>query len=397
MEESRPYEDFKGLAPQSGWLADYLAWTMGSEAPMVYHFMVGVCILGASFGRNIFFNKGYYHLFPNMQILLIGPTGRVRKTSAINLGMSILRKTNIHVVSNKTTPEGFVDAISGKNIGPDGKLLGPKDAHSILVAPELAVLLGKQKYNEGMIQILTDLFDSPNEWQYNTKGGGLLKVTNATLAMLGASTPDWLITAIPQDAFGGGFMSRLLLVVQQSTNRCYPIPEPPSSNDHLIKELVRLAPYRGQMELQRDALEWYTQWYASTRKAFPEDEKMAGYHERKPDHMLRLGMVLARSERLESIPTRLITQASAILAFLEKEMLETFKWLGIKPAGQDQERILRIIKANERIRYEDLAAKLVYFMNARTLQDSLKMLVDGRLVIQHIDSHGMWYTTQIVS
>src|SRR5262245_25482454 len=207
-----------------------------------------------------------------------------------------MRKMGVDVVSEKTTPESLIDALNSEPPIVDGKLLVQRDSQAVLVAKELAVLLGKQKYNEGMIAILTDLFDSPDEWTYKTRGKGEVKLKNVTLTMLGASTPDWLITAIPQDAFGGGFMSCLLFVVQESTERCYPIPVPPPGHDALVEELQRLKAQQGQIELSAQALSWYSLWYAASRKGIPEDEKMAGYLERKPDHLLRLAMILALSE-----------------------------------------------------------------------------------------------------
>jgi hypothetical protein len=365
---------------------------MGSEAPMPFHFFVGAAVVGACMGRRVWFDKGYYRIYPNMQILLVGPTGRVRKTSAINLGLAVLRKVGVNIVSEKTTPEALVDALDSEPPLVEGRMLVKRDSHAVLVAPELAVLLGKQKYNEGMIALLTTLFDSPDEWTYKTRGRGEVRLKNVTLTMIGASTPDWLITAIPQDAFGGGFMSRLLFVVQETTDRCYPIPEPPPALDTLVDALRRIQGLGGEMRLTPEALEWYSTWYAATRKAVPEDEKMAGYHERKPDHLLRLAMVLALAEGKTTMDVEHLMRASHALAFLEGEMLYTFKWLGMRPIGQDQERIVRTLRAcGGRMEHGELLRKLIYFMNARQFADAIRTLVESRVVREHLSPQSHYY------
>jgi len=361
---------------------------------MPYHFFVGTAVLGASMGRNVFFNKGYYKVYPNLQLMLVGPTGRVRKTSAINLGVSVLRKLNLNIVSEKTTPEALVDAVAGDQ-GVDlttGRLLAPKDSQAVIVAPELAVLLGKQKYNEGMIAMLTTLFDSPDEWTYRTKGRGEVKLHNVTLTMLGASTPDWLVTAIPQDAFGGGFMSRLLFIVQENTDRCYPIPEPPPAFDTLVEDLQRIRSITGEAKLTPEGLSWYSQWYAASRKDIPEDEKMAGYHERKPDHILRLAIIMSLSERKTVVDVEQLVRASRILTFLEKEMLYTFKWLGMRPIGQDQERIVRTLKASGgRLQHSELLRKLIYFMNVVQFRNAIETLKQSNVITEHDTPTSHWY------
>lgn len=390
---SRPHEAFEEHIPPRGWLARYIEWTMGSEAPAVYHFFVGATVLGASTGRGVWFNKGYYRVYPNMQVLLVGPTGRVRKTSAINLGVAILRKLGNNIVSEKTTPEALVDSLDSEPPMVDGKILVRRDSIATLVAPELAVLIGKQKYNEGMIALLTALFDSPDEWTYRTRGKGEVKLKNVTLAMLGASTPDWLVTAIPQDAFGGGFMSRLLFIVQGFTERCYPIPEPPPRYDALVGELQQItSAASGEVKLSAEGLGWYTTWYAASRKDLPEDEKMAGYHERKPDHILRLAMVLALSEQRPVIGVEQLVRASRILAFLEEEMLGTFKWLGMKPIGQDQERVVRTLRAaGGKLEHAVLLRKLIYFMNVVQFNNAIRILTESRIIQQHITTQAQYY------
>jgi hypothetical protein len=388
-----PHESFEKLIPRGGWLREYYEWTLGSEAPAPYHFFVGCATLGAALGRNIWFNKGYYKIWPCLQVLLVGPTGRVRKTSAINLGLKLLGGlTDINVVRDKTTPEELIDSLQlpGTVVGQNIQI---PDACGVLAAPELAVLLGKQRYNEGMISLLTSLFDCPDEWSSRTKVNGKIELKNVTITMLGASTPDWLITAIPQDAFGGGFMSRLLFVVQSSTERCYPIPEPPPNYDALLEALREIRVLSiGEFKLSEEAMEWYSQWYATTRRDVPEDEKMAGYHERKPDHMIRLAMIIAAAERRDEIDQPDILQASRLLAYIEAEMLYTFKWLGMKPIGQDQERIIRTLKAfGGEMEHADILRKLIYFMNAIQFKNSMETLTQSGIVKTTVTPQAITY------
>src|SRR5437870_9195779 len=115
-------EPFLDLLPTKGWLSDYMEWTMGSEAPAAYHFFVGAAVLSAVIGRKVYFNKGYYKVYPTLQILIVGPTGRTRKTSSINLGLAMLRSFgDVNVISEKTTPEALLDSL--QVLPPAGKAM----------------------------------------------------------------------------------------------------------------------------------------------------------------------------------------------------------------------------------------------------------------------------------
>ena len=387
-EDELAHEEFLDLVPETGWLRDYISYTMWSEAPAPFHFFTGCSVLGAVVGRRAYFSKGYYRVYPNHQIILVAPTGKCRKTSALNLGVNLLRKLeDLNILADKTTPEALASEIASTNPG-SGKLLAQREAEGVIYAPELAVFLGKQKYNEGLITLLTALFDNPDKWQASTKGQGKIDLLNVCLSFMGASTPDWLITAIPQDAFGGGFMSRLLFVVQEDTPRCFPIPkvvETPSKLIDWLKELRAMKPFEITFDNKATELH-YSLWYAAGRKDIPEDEKMAGYHERKPDHLLRIAMVLALSEGKTVITTNHLIQGAKLLDYMEKQMLGTFKWLGINQIGVGQERILRTLRANGgRMMSNLLLKKLILYMNVQHFRQAMDTLTEAKMVKVDID------------
>jgi hypothetical protein len=379
----RPDEKFKTLIPKKGWFKNYIDYTDWSEGPAVFQFFVGATILGAALGRRVKFSKGYYNLYPDMKVLIVAPTGKCRKSSTCNIGIGLLQKIlDINIIADKTTPEGLLDSLVTPPITTPDRVAVAPDAVAIIYASELAVMLGKQKYNEGMIMLLTSLFDSPDEFKTRTKGGGEIKLKNIALSFLGASTPDWLVSAIPQDAFGGGFMSRILFVVQEDTPRCYPIPDPPEGKERMIAQLQHLVNSAPSiLTFDKEATMWFNMWYSASKKKITEDTKMSGYQERKPDHLVRLAMLLAIGVQDKIITTEHLKQSSHILDYLEKEMLYTFKWLGMRPIGQDQERIVRTLKAmGGKASHNDLLRKLVFYMNAFQFKNSMETLLESKIV-----------------
>lgn len=328
--------EFDSLVPTTGWLADYITWTRQTEPPTVFHFFAGATVIGATLGRNVSFDKGAYEVFANMCVMIIAPSGRCRKTSACNLGIRLYQKTGGTLLADKATPEALVDALKTQ-----------QNATGLVYAPELAVFLGKQKYQEGMIPLLTSLLDCPKEWTSRTVGRGELSLSNVALSIIVCSTLDWIQTAIPKDAFGGGFMSRFLFVVQESTSRVFPLP-PPMNDDQrktLTAALTALKRKRGVYKFTKEANDWYVHWY-QTRPALRGDKQFAGYHERKPDHIIRLAMIMRAAEdpaSLEIGDTDLI-RADKILDWLEAYLPSTFDEMTETSQGIDQGRILRQLR-----------------------------------------------------
>jgi hypothetical protein len=365
-------KDFDALVPSTGWIRDYFNWTQNTEPPSVFHFFVAATIVGAALGRNVFFDKGAYQVFPNLCVVIVAPTGRCRKTSACNLGMNLYINVGGTLLADKTTPEALVDAL---------KL--SQNATGLIYAPELAVFLGKQKYQEGMVPLLTSLFDCPKEWTSKTIGRGETSLTNVALSAIMCSTLDWIQTGIPRDAFGGGFMSRFLFVVQENTARVFPLP--PALSDvtkkDLIARLAKLHSLKGEFRFTPEAKDWYIHWYKSRPGSFG-DKQFSGYFERKPDHIIRLAMVMVAASGSELL-LRMedLIAAEKILQWVEIWLPSTFEEMSASASGEDQARITRQLRqAGGAMEHSKLLRKNSNRMNAEQFKRSIGTLREAKLV-----------------
>jgi hypothetical protein len=335
-EMSPKRKSFDSLLAPKGWLTDYVEYTRKTEPPTVFHYFAGLTILGAAAARNVYFDKGAYLVFPNVCTVLIAPSGKCRKTSACNLAVGLLRSVGGTVLADKTTPEALVMGLQDRAY-----------ATGLIYAPELAVFLGKQKYQEGMIPLLTALMDCPAEWSSNTVMRGEAHLTNVALSFLGATTMDWLQTAIPHEAFGGGFMSRLLFIVQDTTDRSFALPPPldEEKRTRLLKRLVSITHLRGEFTFSPEAYSWYQNWYDQKGGEAHEHKLFSGYYERKPDHMIRLAMCMTLGERDELVITLpALKQALAILDWTEIFLPHAFEEMSQTVQGEELARLLRQLR-----------------------------------------------------
>lgn len=370
-------KDFEELVPSEGWLRDYIQYTRQTEPPTVFHFFTGLVAMGTALQRNVSFNLGFGHIFPNMCVILVAPSGKCRKTSCCELGVKLVRGVGQTILADKITPEALVAAFQEK-----------ASATGLIYAGELAQFLGKQKYQEGMIPLLTRLFDCPDVWSSATITRKELTLKNIAFSMLGASTMDWLRTGIPADSFGGGFMSRFLFVVQEETPRSFPRPPalPDALRSSLMSRLLKYTYLRGNFSMTPAAGKWYDDWYNSQTLRGTEERMFSGYYERKPAHMIRIAMLLTISSQQEPatpllLETEVLERSLKILNWLEAWLPGAFEQLSQTNVGEDHHRILRLLKKNSgEMPHSDLLRRVSGRMNAKQFKDLIATLREAKLM-----------------
>lgn len=376
LEPERRKVEFEELVPRTGWLADYIEYTLKTEPPTVYHFFAGAVAMSSALARNVYFRRGTGTIYPNLGVILVGPSGRVRKTTACNLAIELYQAVGGNVLADKVTPESFIEAFRDET-----------EAIGLIYAPELAVFLGKQKYNEGMIPMLTRLMDNPDHWKSATIMRGEVELHNVGLTFLGASTLDWIQTAIPKDAFGGGFMSRLIFIVQERTPRVF--SEPPPKDEKLRRSLLnrlrQMTLVRGEFKRTDEAFAWWDKWYKRLTDRVADNKHFAGYLARVPEQAWRIAMILAISEGQKSgelvIGVTHFQQAVKILEWVEHMLPNAFDQMSENVAGQDQMSIIQMLKKNGGVMtHSELLRRNSRRMNKDTFKKYMDTLRESSLV-----------------
>jgi len=379
--------EFFSRPPQyaKDWIDTYLAYTSNHEAPEQFHFWTACSVLSAASRRRVYFDQNYYKIFPNLFTVLVAPAGRCRRSVATNIGMRILRASGtIPVLSEKVTPEGLAVALHAVGQGDP-----PSPAALIIHAPELSVFLGRQQYNEGLIALLTTLYDCPEAWEYITRTKSEVRLKNVYLCMLGATAPDWLADSIPPVAFGGGFLSRTLIIAANKTDRVFPFPLPndPSLEVQLTDRLRGIAARQGTVKFSDEAKKWYIDWYDKARSKPVEPGLIGGYFERKQDHLIRVATILRLSQDSEAelvltVPT--LERALRALEGIEPSLPLAFKDIGTTDEGRFQELVRwHLVRHGGTVNHTPLLQAFVGRASSTTVTQALYALVDAGMVVEN--------------
>jgi hypothetical protein len=254
----------------------------------------------------------------------------------------------------------------------------------------LGVLLGKEKYNQGMIALLTDLYDTPEEWQSETVMRGDQRLYDVCLSIMGASTPDWMQTMLPADAFKGGFMSRMLLVGYPETWHKR-IADPAPADDLLGKEVVRqvgiLSRLEGEIKWTPGAKDYFTDWYHTLQT--PDPGPRAAYLERKQDHLIKLAIIVQLCWAPHLVLTQDAMEVSMnILNTIEPDTLRMVDYISVEPRMRFVQRIMELIEVKGSMTEGDLMAETWRYMGRpQEFTETMQMLMKAKKVTVSIDEN----------
>ncbi len=316
------------------WLSGYMDFTEQTEPPILYRKWVAVSTVAACLQRKCWM-QWHRPIYPNMYIILVGPSGKCRKTEAMYPGEAMLRKlSDIRLAADAATKEALAKTIVGsKTSALDPKTQVMVEHCSVTVfSKELTVLLGYN--NPELMSWLTQWYDCDDPWIYDTKNKGTDSVRGVWVNLLGATTPQLIQTTLPRDAVGGGLTSRMIFVYEEKKGRRvhYPIPSHATQElgSKVLRDLDRIYALQGQFKLSQCFMEFWGPWYDSNEDNPPfVDPAFDGYMSRRPTHLLKLSMIMSACRGDDMVIKQVDTKSGLdLLVATERKMPYTFRGMG---------------------------------------------------------------------
>lgn len=380
----------------TNWLKAYCSFTESSEAPLEFHFWTGVSTIAGVLRRQVWKDELHFKWTPNFYIIFVGPAGVVTKSTTLNIGFKLLQKVpKIHFGPDSMTWHGLakkfedaVEYVSYKDkAGVDQRLLMSPLTCSI---SELGTFLRPE--DSGLVSFLTDVWDGKERpFLHNTSSSGNIKVENAWLNIIGATTPAWLQNNFPASLISEGIGSRIVFIYadQKRHLTAYPSRAPRSKDYHsteakLLSDLEEMAKIVGPYDLTDEAYVWGENWYKThhgARSTTLASGRYGGYLARKQTHLHKLAMVLAAAQRNDLIITREdLIEADAILAAAEISMIKVFESMGVVDEAKHIAELVAFVKAHIWITGRDLYRLCYNVMSEKDFKQALKIAIDGDML-----------------
>jgi len=193
-------------------------------------------------------------------------------------------------------------------------------------------MFGKREHQKAVIPFITKALlrgDGPLE-ERTRMGGRRITVSKCNLSMIGTTAPEWFPTAMPEEAYSGGLMSRYFTCYLADRDvHCIDL-EAQGDYEHIwvgmaseLLELTKAMP-DGQMMVDKEANKWVQEWYPTNQKEVVSDARMAPHIERRPANMTRLAMLLACSAGEQAITKNRLEQALDIIKWIEPTIFNMY-------------------------------------------------------------------------
>lgn len=320
------------------WIEGFMFFTSENESPDTYFYWIALSTLAAAVRRNVFVRWGHYNYYPNLYVILVGPPAKTHKSSSIRHSTRLLRDAGIPRGSEAITKEALIAHMIEAEL---------EDQCAITVHPgELGTFLDAS--GPAMIEFLTDIYDSPDVWEYRTRGRGIEEIKAPYLNLLAGTTPSWISENFTNAFIDGGFASRTIFIVEEGPRFLKARPQITAEHLHiwdlLVEDLIHLCHLKGEFEWSPDAETWFDSWYEQEWNKQQLDYKLESYLGRKPTHILKLSMLLALAESDELVITSAhMRRARQLLEIVEPMMPRAFSAVGKNRLAQDIERIRKDI------------------------------------------------------
>ena len=320
----------------ANFLQNFLTYAEGCETPELYDLWSALATLSSVVSRRVWINQGYYTIYPNLYIVLVGAPGG-RKTTAMNMCKDMLREVaTVPFAATCMTKEALCKYMSTqctKHHAVPGKPDQQKPYTPItLCLTELSHFLGTNQAH--MIDFLTTIYDQ-EVYDAKTKNKGDDIIPGPYLTVLACTTPTNITRYLKEDVISGGFSRRALFAFEldEGDPIAFPAVTPTAAKawEECVKWAKKLEEVVGEFQWTPEATIWYKDWYEKLFHSLRNntDFMTRGYYKSKHIQLLKVAMLVALSEAVELKLTKMHLEVSLeLLDKLEKNLSKVFEGMG---------------------------------------------------------------------
>jgi hypothetical protein len=269
------------------------------EAPRKYYYWAALASVSAVLKDKVWFNMGdNYNVYPNIYVLLYGPSG-VRKGPAIALAEDLVsRVNNTRVIDGRSSIEAVIKELGTAITRPGLPLI--KDSCGFMVASELSSsIIG----NNSAMDIMTNLYDrlyNEKEWKYRLKVGESARLMKPTITWLSGTNEALFRDFLPEKNLHGGLIGRMFVISETKKHTTNSLMFKQGAPDRVklanaLKELTKL---EGEFIMNEDVRVAVDNWYqVFDKEKAPELKDETGFVSRCLDFVIKIAILVSSGRR----------------------------------------------------------------------------------------------------
>lgn len=257
---------------------------------------MAISTVAGALERRVYTESSMSRVYPNLYVLLVAPPG-VGKSVSIFQGRALTEGTKaLKIAPDDVTKASLIDHLARAEQTKIYSATEMVQYHSLQVsADEFGVLV--PAHDSGFLSVMNALYDNRAMYKESRRGRETdLVIQNPQVNLLAGTQPDFLANLLPPEAWGMGFMSRMLMVYAGKSAKPKLFGKKLRVNTtDLAHDLKIITEMHGEMEWDPEAEELLVEWYDGGMEPVPEHSKLKHYTPRRILTMLKLCIVSAVS------------------------------------------------------------------------------------------------------
>ena len=320
-------------------IEEFMEWTEGIPSPQPFRLWSAITCVAGALERRVWIETSKGILFPNLFVMLIGPPG-VGKSQAISRVDELWNATKgIRVAPDSMTSASMIDCLKDATriiIGPDGQV--KTEFNGLLIAADEFIVFCPA-YDLDFLGRLTAIFDNRPRLRVSRKYyKEEAVVKNPYMTMLTGAQPGILKSLFPDEAWSGGFTSRLIMIYCGEGPQTDLFGEAPSAElpKELSEHLKLLVKLYGRFFVETNAGNRLQEWWRAGGPPKPIHSKLSYYCTRRGMHALKLSLIASASRDAREMKITLadVERALEWLFEAERNMPDTFRAMVGKSDGE---------------------------------------------------------------
>jgi hypothetical protein len=329
-------------------------WTPTTDAPREYLVACALVTTGTVLSHRVFLPFGGDRIYPNLWVVLLGPSSTFRKTTTVKQ----VRRTLGRLTEGDPHGMLFPDEFSKEAL--IARL--SERAQGLLTYSEFSGALAamSRDYMSGTKELLADLYDSPPKYQ-RTVGNRTATAQNVCIGILAASQTDWLLEKLKETDIRGGFMARMLFVPAFYKRRFLALPPEPDTQvgNKLIQRLRQHQQLEDAMAMPPSVRDRYAAWLEAHEReldSLPRAGQLGPFWSRMGIITLKVAMIVTVTTTGQLVMTdEAIESAITFTAFTKRALGRLFdEEMAFTPDMRNRQKVLQTIRRHPGIAFRDV-------------------------------------------
>lgn len=279
-------------------------------------------MVGTAVTRGVAMRSRGVALHPNLFVQLVAGPGTGKSQTIKAVREILIKATGMKLIPASVTRAGLEDFMNSnlqQRKDTSGNILLSHEC--IGLADEMQGILPDQDL--GHLTLYNDLYDLHDRHDSVTRSHGAVNLEYPFISILCGAQPAFLAQAMPEGAWGMGFMSRSIMAFDVPAGRrsaFIDIEVDVKLRDALVHDLQQIHDLFGWLKWSKDAIALYEEWWVKEGgKPIPQAKRLVmGYNARREVHFLKLAMIMSLS-RTNDLIVSVDDAAKAIKLMLETE------------------------------------------------------------------------------